>query len=364
MLKEFWEDEYIATNIYRFMAKKVRGEKKELFLKISEMERGHANVYNSLAKRLFNVEFKPSIGLKIKVFFYKLLALIMPVIFMISYLELGERIAALEYSKLLEKLKDYPEAYEAIKRIMEDEVGHEAELEKLIMGEKAKIARIKDAIYGMTDSLVEILALVIGLASVIANPLTVGLAGLISSIGGTFSMTSGAYLSAKSKNDIYTGEVNEIKMKAAVLPESLKADLSEILKDKGVKEKLVEEMVEELSKNKDAMVNLTISLGVEETPENPKEVAITTGVYYILGALPAILPFFIGYFFGLDTITIAIIAIAISAIISFVVGIFTAVLSGISIKRKAFENVLIIIGATMATYTIGTLAKMWLGIEV
>ncbi|RLI96701.1 MAG: hypothetical protein DRP00_05010 [Candidatus Aenigmatarchaeota archaeon] len=177
-------------------------------------------------------------------------------------------------------------------------------------------------------------------------------------------MTSGAYLSAKSKNDIYTGEVNEIKMKAAVLPDSLKADLSEILKDKGVEEKLVEEMVEELSKNKDAMVNLAISLGVEETPEDPKEVAITTGIYYILGALPAILPFFIGYFFGLDTITIAIIAIAISAIISFVVGIFTAVLSGISIKRKAFENVLIIIGATMATYTIGTLAKMWLGIEV
>ncbi len=364
IIKNFWEDEIIAMSLYKFLKRKVRGDKKEQFDKLAEMEKGHAEAWNQLAKNKFDIEFEPGLLLKIKILLYKLLALVTPLTFMIYYLELGERTATLEYSKILSKFEDDPETYEMVKRIIYDEIGHEASFVEMIVGERAKIAKVKDAIYGMTDSLVEILALVIGLASVIGNPLTIGLAGLISAIGGTFSMTSGAYLSAKSQNDIYEGAVREIEVKNAVARSMLVKDLELSLVEKGIDESTARRIAEGIKDQPEVLKNLLKSLGIEETPTDPKEVAVTTGLYYILGALPAILPFFFAHIFSISTIEVAVIAVLLSSVVSFFTGIFTAILSGIDIKKKAVENVLIIIGATLATYTIGTLAKILLGVEI
>jgi len=364
VIKNFWEDEVLAMNLYRFLKRKAKGNKKEVFDKLAEMEKKHADTWSSLAKRFFNVEFKPSIVLKVKIFLNKILALITPLTFMINYLELDERTATLEYSNVLTKFKDDPETYEVVKKIIYDEIEHEATFVEMIIGERSRIAKIKDAIYGMTDSLVEILALVIGLASVIPNPLTIGLAGMISAIGGTFSMTSGAYLSAKSQNDIYEGAVREIEVKDAVARSTLIKDLELALIEKGIDEDTAKKIVENLGENSSILKTLVKTLGIEETPTNPKEVATTTGLYYVLGALPVVLPFFVAHVFSISTINVAIIAVLLASVTSFFTGIFTAILSGINVKRKAIENVLIIIGAALATYTIGTLAKILLGIGV
>jgi len=364
LLRDYWEDELIATNLYRFLKRKVDGERKDTLNKLAEMELGHANFWQALAKQHFNKEFKKGLTLRIKIFFYKLLAMITPLSFMIYYLELDERDAAIGYSEVLDKFKDDPEAYEKIKEIIYDEIAHEAAFMDMILGEKSYLTRVKEAIYGMTDSLVEILALVIGLASVISDPLTIGLAGLISAIGGTFSMTSGAYLSTKSQNDIYEGNIRDIELKASLTESALIDDIKRALTSKGIDEVAVDKLIGSIRQNKKALENLAKSLEIEETWTDPKEVAITTGTYYILGAIPAVLPFFIAPFLSISTITVAIVAIFFSSLVSFIAGIFTAILSGINIKRKAIENVLIIIGATLATFTIGTVAKILLGIEI
>lgn len=364
VIKRFWEDEIIATNVYSFLKRKVKGEKKEIFDKLSGMEMGHARIWENLAKEKFNKEFKVGLTLRIKVFFYKVLAIILPLTFMINYLELGERTATLEYSTLLTKFKNEPKIYEVVKKIIYEEIEHETMFLEMIIGERSKLARVKEAIYGMTDSLVEILALVIGLASVTKSPLTIGLAGLIAAIGGTFSMTSGAYLSAKSQNDLYEGAVRELDVKDMVARSLLLKDLKLVLEEKGVDRDAVSEIIDGLKENPKALKNLVKSVAIEETPTNPKEVAFTTGIYYIIGALPAILPFLFGDFFPVNTVFIAIIAIVLSSIVSFLAGMFTAILSGTKIIRKALENVLIIIGATLATYTIGSIAKVLLGISV
>ncbi len=364
ILKDFWEDEMVATQLYKFLAKKASKEKVDLFLKISEMEKAHAEIWNKIAEIKFSVKFKPSISLKIKAFFMKLLAIIMPLTFMVYYLELDERSAVLNYSKLLEVFEDDEEQYTLVKRVIKDEIDHESQLVEMLLGETSFISKAKDAIYGMTDSLVEILALVIGLAGFTTNPLIIGLAGLISSIGGTFSMTSGAYLSTKSQNDIYEGKVREIEVKEIVSVESLKESLERGLREKGVSSETAKHIVEIIGDDTNVLKNLVKSLNIEESYVNPKEAAITTGVYYILGALPAIIPFFIPLLMPLTSVHAAIIAVIAAAIVSFFSGIFTAVLSGISIKKKAFENVVIIIGAAFATYLIGSLARMFLGIEI
>lgn len=364
LVKDFWADEIIATDLYKFLSKKASKEKAELFKKISEMEKGHAVIWNKISEKAFSKTFKIGVGIKIKTFFMKLLALILPLTFMIYYLELDERKAIINYSKLLSAFKDEVHIYNMIEGVIKDEIDHEARLVDLLLGETSYLSKAKDAIYGMTDSLVEILALVIGLAGIIYNPILIGLAGLISSIGGTFSMTSGAFLSTKSQNDIYEGRVKEIDVKELVSLDSLKVDLKSALIEKGVDSSVSEGIVKIIGDDKKALTNLVKSLSIEETLTNPKDAAITTGTYYILGALPAIIPFFLALTLPISSITAAIIAIICAAIVSFFSGIFTAVLSGMNIKRKAIENVLIILGSAIATYFIGSLARIFLGIEV
>jgi len=363
LLKDFFEDEIIAMSIYKFLKRKSR-TKGEIFDKLAEMERGHADFWKDLTEKTYGIKLKVGLKLKLKILWNKFIALITPLTFMINYLELGERGAYLEYSKILEIVKSDAELYDKVKQIIYDEIEHEVVFMDMILGEKSKLAKIKDAIYGMTDSLVEILALVIGLASVITSPLTVGLAGLISAVGGTFSMTSGAYLSSKSQNDLYEGAVEEIKIKRILAENLLTRDLEKALIERGLNKESARLLIDAVKDDAEILSNLLKSIAIEETPVNPKEVATTTGIYYVLGALPAVVPFFLAAPLGVTSVTVAIIAVVLSSIVAFLTGIFTGVLSGIDVKRKALENVLIIIGATAATYLIGTLAKIFLGIEI
>lgn len=363
MIKKFWEEEVIASNIYKFMAKKSK-KRRKLFERLAFMENQHADFWDKVANRFFGKKFKKSFGLKLKIFFYKILSIFLPTSFMIYYLELGEKSATSEYSIILKEFKEIPEVYERIKRIIQDEIEHEIELADILIGEKSRISNIRDAIYGMTDSLVEILALVIGLAGITNNTLTIGLTGLIAAIGGTFSMTTGAYLSTKSQRDIYEGEISEIETKASIAPDLLIRDLEVLLIEKGLDERSVRRIIGEMEVDHEELKSIVRHLKIEEGPLSPISVAKVTGIYYILGALPPMLPFFVAYFFSVDPVFTAIISVFFASITAFFAGIFTAVLSGTKIKKKALMNVLVIIGAAMATYSIGSLARILLGIEI
>ncbi len=365
IIKEFWEGEYIATGFYRHMAKKSESKRAELFQEISKMEEKHGRYWNeNIAPKKLGKSFKPTLRLKLRLFVLKVLAFILPLAFIIHLLESDERAALLNYSKILKTFEDDPESQALVAEIMKDEIRHEHSMAELLIGDESQLSRVKDAIYGMTDSLVEILALVIGLASIMNDPFLIGLAGFIAAIGGTFSMTSGAYLSVKSQNDIYEGKVAEIDIKSNFDPKYMADDLKITLKNKGLDDKAASQIVNIVGEDNEVTKALLKSMAIEETYDDPTNAAITTGIYYVLGAIPAVFPFFLGVIIPVTPITASIIAIILCAIISFVAGIFTAVLSGINIKGKAFKNMIITIGAAGATYFIGSLARAFLGVEV
>ena len=365
-IRDFWIDEEISTAVYGFMSRKVSPNKATIFKEIADMESNHAKMWNNeIAQELYVTQFKKGFVLRIKIFFMELLALIMPLSFMIYYLELNERIGFIRYTEALEKYQDNKKVYSILESIISQEITHEASFIDLLLGEESHLKRVKDAIYGMTDSLVEILALVIGLAGVIqGQPLIVGLAGLISAIGGTFSMTSGAYLSAKSQNDIYNGKIREVDLKEVIGGSYLKDSLTDALTAKDIKPDIAEKITSLIGNDVDVMKTLFKRLEIEESPDDAKSSGLTTGIYYIIGALPALIPFFVAPFFHINSVVAAIIAITLAAIVSFIAGIYTAVLSGISIKKTPISNVLIIIGSAIITYFIGSLARTALGIQI
>ncbi len=367
LVKRSWEDEIIATTVYSFISNRLKRKDEKLsaqFEVLSKMEKRHAELWNEFSERLYNRKLKEGLLLKIKKTLLKLAVVLLPLAIIVNYLELGEKSAAEEYSKILKYLEKSPEDKAIVEEILREEIEHEHVLLQIIIFEKTNISNVKDAIYGMTDSLVEILALVIGLASIIADPLTIGLAGLIAGIGGTFSMTAGAYLSAKSQNDVYYGAVRDLEIKYLLDKNYVKRDLKSALVEKGLADRDAEELSSLIENNPKALFELTKTVAIEETPTDPKATAYVTGIYYILGALPAVVPFFVGAFLGTPSIQIAIFAVVLSAIVSFVGGVISSILSGISAGREALQNMVITIGAALATYTIGTIARMLLGISV
>ncbi len=365
MIKDFYDDELISYSFYKFLGDRAKDNKRETFHKMSEMELEHSRIWKDDIGSEYQINEKLTFSSKIRLFFLKLMAVILPLSFMINYIELDERGALQKYMDMLHKFKHSDDKIkELITGIMKDEILHEATLTKFMLGETSKISNLKEAIYGMTDSLVEILALVIGLASIMNNLLLIGLSGLLASIGGTFSMVSGAYLSVQTQNDIYDGQLSDLHSKHKVGAEYVTDDLVASLDDKGLEHSVSVEIAKKIEQDDNALLGLAEAIIIEEEKSDPKTAAVTTGIYYILGALPAFLPFFFAIPFDLAPLQAAIIAVGLSALLAFIAGIFTAVLSGISIGTKGIKNVIITIGAALATYAFGTIARGLLGINV
>ena len=212
-LYTFWRDEYIAVRVYHFLSKLRRHRNNtSLFLELSKIENKHAEILSKIARN-YNFIPQPNFVLQIKIFFLKLLSLLLPQSFTLLYLEHDEKSAVINYSNFLSFFASDTESYTLLKTIIKDELHHEVSLEEQLIKKRDSLNIVKEAIYGMTDSLVEILALVIGLAGAQLSPLFVGLAGFISSIGGTFSMTSGAFLSSKSEKDYVSNKMVELQIK-------------------------------------------------------------------------------------------------------------------------------------------------------
>ncbi len=68
LLKIFWTSEIVADSLYSSLAARYDDNKlKKSIIRIGEMERGHAHVWNKIAKDVHGVSFHVSIFLKIKI---------------------------------------------------------------------------------------------------------------------------------------------------------------------------------------------------------------------------------------------------------------------------------------------------------
>lgn len=359
--RSFWEDEIISSLIYAEVAKKVK-EQSSLFNSLSEIEKSHAYLWSSLSKNLYGVELKPTINLKLKLYFIKFLISIMGFKLTLKMFELNEMKAVKEYYQLFSdhSLVEYKEE---LLTLLKDEMFHEIEFLKQTIGYKREIEGLKDALYGLLDALVEIEAAVIGIASLLPNPIIIGLAGLISAVSGTFSMSTGAYVSSKSEKIIYNSKLEEVEIRSNIEQDNIVSEVLDDMKSLASNENVLEKLAQIFRSDNGLTKNLYILSKIGSTEialEDPKVAAKNAAIFYFIGALAPIAPFFLGLsgFYAMSlsiTFTIAILSIA---------SAFVAVVSGTSIKRKAIETIAITLLATLLTYLIGTFAKTLLGIEI
>ncbi len=365
LLHEFWQSEIVADHLYSFLAARCSdAERKEIIAKIGRMEQEHATVWNSIAEKSHGASFDVTLSLRLKILLGKLLSLILPFTIFIHYMEHRERNSILEYSKLLEAYSHDEKTKTIIANIIRQEIGHEWHMMEQIADKESYIAKTREALDAMTVGIIGTLGLVIGLLAARASTLTIGLTGLIATIGWLIAVMSISYVTSKANYDLHEGRNREIQVKKEINPAVLKRELEKSLVGKGIPNETVKDIMGIIGDDTSILSNLVKSIHLAGEAGEPKEAIKTTGLFFVIGAVPTLMPFFIGVIWDLEPLIPALMAFTLAVLTISTAGFFVAVLSGKKIFMQIAHNIAVIMGTCAITYAVGLAARILFGIDV
>jgi VIT1/CCC1 family predicted Fe2+/Mn2+ transporter len=216
VLKLFQKTEITEHQVYLNLAKRMTGKNAEILRKIADDELRHYNKWKEYTQKVI----KPQ---RLKVFFFLLVARLLGLTFAVKMMEKGEEKAEQNYGYIENKI---PEASEVIR----EELEHENILVNMI--DEEKIEYIGSMVLGLNDALVELTGALAGLTLAFQNTKIIGLAGLITGIAASLSMSASEYLSQKSeekakdplKAAFYTGFAYIIAVALLVMPYFILSD--------------------------------------------------------------------------------------------------------------------------------------------
>jgi len=329
-------------------------ELKENILKIAKTEEKHANFWQKFIISRGGQLPKEKIDRK-KLFLLKFLSkFINPIIF-IYLAEIGEDSAVKKYYDFYKNagLTEYERS--SLKNIISDEIEHETYF--LNQAENLGLSNVRDLILGINDGLVEILGAVAGLTAVYTtNPQIIGISGIVVGLAGALSMGIGAYLSVKSQKqiNIHINERNGILLNTNV--EKSYELFEEKLKEDNIPQEAIKEIINVLREKK---VNLS-SIFIKEIEENEIKSGVLTGFAYLLGTIFPITPFFIfsnSYYALTASFFLALLVLS-------MVGVFVALFSGISIKRKVLEMIIASLSAAAISFSFGKILQHFFNVKI
>ena len=195
-LRRMQQEEVDSHAIYLRVAATTKGENRAILERIAEDELSHSRVWEGYT----GATLRPN---RLRVWFYALMAKTLGFTFTVKLLEKGEVIGQDFYATLAAEVPE-------IEKVRDDEARHEQELIGMLDEERLRF--VGSMVLGMNDALVELTGALAGFSFALRNTRLVALAGLITGISATLSMTSSSYLSAKAEEDpdafkssMYTG---------------------------------------------------------------------------------------------------------------------------------------------------------------
>ena len=213
---QFQKDEATSAIIYANFARKMKDKKEqEKLLKMAHDEASHAAIWKHYTKQ----DVKPNM---LKVWWYKILMIVLGYTFVIKSLELGEYDGV---SGLKQLENEIPE----VKNIIADELRHEKELIEML--DEERLNYVGAMVLGLNDALVELTGTIAGLTFVLTNTTLIAMAGIITGIAATLSMAASNYLAERAdgnpnalKASFYTGIAYLVTVVFLVLPYLLFAE--------------------------------------------------------------------------------------------------------------------------------------------
>jgi len=219
---------------------------------------------------------------------------------------------------------------------------------------------LADIILGGQDGLVNVLGIVLGVASATSDKSIVLIAGMVATFAESISMAAVAYTSTRAEQDHYQSELRQERWEMEHLPEVETEEIRLIYMRKGLRGKELEAMVKSITSNKELWLStmMTEELGLAPVDKSdPIKAAGVVGFSAIVGSVLPLAPFVI-FSIG-DAIVVSLLF---STIVLFAVGAYKAKITVGDWKKSGIEMAAIGMLAAISGYIIGKVLGDFFGL--
>lgn len=211
---------------------------------------------------------------------------------------------------------------------------------------------LRDIILGVNDGLVSIFLLVVGVVGGGLTSEQVLLAGLAGAFAGAVSMAAGEYMATKSQEEVIDGELALEREHFKYYREQELDELRDFLGERGLSPRAIEAVVENAADDDEVLMELMKSFEfgvVDHGRRNPFWAMAMSGLLFLLGAAPSIVPFAL-----IDNPDDALVIAAVASVIGlFAVGVAKTQMTRGRPVVSGLENVAVAAVGAVISYGIG-----------
>jgi vacuolar iron transporter family protein len=224
------------------------------------------------------------------------------------------------------------------------------------------LSRIRDLVFGLEDSLVSTLGVVIGMAAGTADRELVILSGLVLVAVEAVSMAAGSFLSSKSHREMLEQAIREEEAEIENEPDKETEELRAMYRMRGFSENEVEILVRRITSDKklwlEEMIAKELRIGTGEL-EKPQENAVVMLLSYLAGGMVSIVPFLF-----LSVGTASVVAVVLTVCTLYGIGFVKGKATGTNAVRSGLEMMLVAGAATLLGFLIGKGAGAVFGLDL
>jgi VIT1/CCC1 family predicted Fe2+/Mn2+ transporter/rubrerythrin len=229
-------------------------------------------------------------------------------------------------------------------------------------GRIARLASIREVVFGAQDGLVSTFAVVAGLAAAGVGPLVVLLGGAVSAMAGVLSMSIGTFLSSRAQRQLYERELERERREIREHQGEEIAELIAALAARGMSRTDAAEVARRIARHPDILLSALSIFELGLAPQRlgaPVRDALVMAVAFGLASVVPLLPFIVMQ--GLA-------ALGVSALLTlvalFCVGVLKARVAGVSALRSGFEVAALAAASGLISFGLGRLASLALGVDI
>src|SRR5438477_3262244 len=212
---------------------------------------------------------------------------------------------------------------------------------------------LRDVILGGQDGLVNILGIILGVIAGGGFKTVLLAAGFAASITESISMGAVGYTSSVSQRDYYRAERAREAAEIDTMPEAERQEIREIYATKGFGGDLLEGVVETITANRDSWLSTMMDEELHLQPVQTADIfrsAFVITIATLIGHLIPLLPFV-----WLARTPALVLAIALSGLVLFGVGVYSAVTLVGDWRRSGLKMLVIGLGAAGVGFLVGRL---------
>lgn len=212
---------------------------------------------------------------------------------------------------------------------------------------------LRDVILGGQDGLVNILGIILGVIAGGGSETVLIVAGFAAAMTESISMAAVGYTSSISERDYYVAAQAREAAEIAATPEVERQEIREIYASKGFTGPLLDDVVSTITANRETWLATMMDEELHLQPVEDQAIlraAIIIGIATLIGHLIPLVPFLF-----LDRTAALIMAIALSALTLFAVGVYSAVTLVGDWRTSGARMVLIGLGAAAIGIAVGRL---------